>query len=168
MTARMHSARTDAARASPYAVFAFAAAGIGLIDGLLTRPDAWSAALVRPDWHPPVWIFGPAWLIVLCLSSVAAAVAWTELSSDDDRRILLRLLAINAALNIAWSPLFFMLHRPDFALADIAMLWLSILGCIAFLKSLAPKAALLFSPYLAWVTIATALNFEIVRLNAPF
>ncbi len=168
MTAQTEPARTAAPQSSPYAAFGFAAAGLGLIGGLLTRPNAWSAALTRPDWHPPVWIFGPAWLIVLACSALAAAMAWTELTSGEERLTFLGLLAINAALNIAWSPLFFALHRPDWALADIVMLWLSILACIVFLKRRAPKAALLFAPYLVWITIATALNFEIVRLNAPF
>lgn len=168
MTAQTESVRPAAPRATPYAAFAFAAAGIGLIDGLLTRPDAWSVALVRPDWHPPIWIFGPVWLIVLACSAFAAAMAWTGLSSGEERRMFLGLLTINAALNIAWSPLFFALHRPDFALAAIVMLWLSILACIVFLKPRSPKAALMFAPYFAWITIAAALNFEIARLNAPF
>ncbi len=168
MTAGTGTARADAPRMSPYAAFALAAAGIGLIDGLLTRPNAWSLALVRPDWHPPAWVFGPVWTVVLLFSALAAAVAWNDLTTDAGRKKLLALLSANAALNIAWSPLFYMLRRPDFAAVDIAMLWLSILACIAFLMRRAPRAALLFAPYLAWITIATALNVEIVRLNAPF
>ena len=141
---------------------------IGLVDGLLTKPGPWTAALLRPDWHPPAWAFGPIWAIVGIFVTFAAARAW-ELLPARDRTLFLVLAGINAPLNIAWSALFFAAHRPDLALADIAALWFSIAVCIGFLlKRNAGGAGLLLAPYLGWVTIAAGLNYEIVRLNAPF
>lgn len=162
------TARAQHQRMSPFAVSALAALGIGFIDGLLTRPGSWSAALIKPQWQPPAWVFGAVWTIVICFVALAAAVAWKELANGEDRKWLLCLLSINAAFNIVWSPLFYMLRRPDLAAVDIALLWISIGACIVFLVPRAPNAALLFAPYLVWITIAAALNVEIVRLNAPF
>ena len=54
------------------------------------------------------------------------------------------------------------------ALVEVAALWLSILVLILFLYRRAPLAGLLMVPYLIWVSIAAALNYQVVVLNGPF
>lgn len=162
------TARVEARSARTIIAVATMVAGIGLIDGLLTRPGAWHAALARPSWHPPASLFGPVWALIGVAVTSALATAWVEVRGESDRRRLLILVALNGMLNIAWSALFFSAQRPDIALADITLLWLSIATIIAFLSRRSPQAAWLFTPYLLWITIATMLNFEIVRLNGPF
>lgn len=153
----------------PVAIAALFVCGIGLIGGLLTQPSAWSAALVRPDWQPPPWVFGAVWGVVGLSAALALASGWEALARARDRKAFLTLMVVNAFFNIAWNALFFSLRRPDLAFADIVALWASIAAIIAFLAGRgATTAALLMAPYLVWVTIAAALNFEIVRLNAPF
>ena len=44
----------------------------------------------------------------------------------------------------------------------------SILALILYCASFSPRAAWLLYPYLAWVTFAGWLNWQVVRLNAPF
>ena len=75
---------------------------------------------------------------------------------------------LNALANTGWSLLYFFLRRPDWALAEVVLLWGSIVILVLHLRPYAPKAALLLLPYLAWVSFAAVLNFEAVRLNAPF
>jgi benzodiazapine receptor len=65
-----------------------------------------------------------------------------------------------------WSPLFFGLKRPDIAMAELVVLWVSIAMTIAAFWSLVETVALLLLPYFAWVTFAGALNFALRRLNA--
>ena len=65
-------------------------------------------------------------------------------------------------------PLFFRWRRPDWALAEVPLLWLSILAPIIYLTPVSETAGLLLLPYLAWVSFAAVLNFTIVRLNRPF
>jgi tryptophan-rich sensory protein len=55
--------------------------------------------------------------------------------------------------------------RPDLALVDIVLVWLSIVATIMLFLQVHVGAALLLIPYLAWVTFATALNLTIWRLN---
>jgi tryptophan-rich sensory protein len=64
--------------------------------------------------------------------------------------------------------LFFRWRRPDWALVETGFLWLSVAAIVAFLWPVSPAASLLMVPYLVWVSIAAVLNFDIVRLNAPF
>ena len=139
---------------------------IGLTDGLLTKPSAWTAQLARPDWHPPAAAFGPIWAVIGFCAVFAFAKAWDTLSNPDDRRTFLGLVALNAVLNVAWSALFFAGQRPDLALADIALLWASIAALILFIvRRGVTSSAMLLAPYLVWVAAAAALNYEIVRLN---
>ena len=67
-----------------------------------------------------------------------------------------------------WSFLFFKLQRPDLALIEVGLLWLSVLAMIIYVRRFSGLAALLLLPYLVWVGVAAALNLAIVRLNAPF
>jgi tryptophan-rich sensory protein len=71
-------------------------------------------------------------------------------------------------LNILWSPLFFKLRRPDWALIEVPFLWLSILAPIVLLAPISRTASLLMAPYLVWVSFAAVLNLTIVQLNRPF
>ena len=136
------------------------------VGGIATRIGPWFYALRKPRWNPPNWLFGPMWTASAALAVWSAALAWTR-APDAHLRIAL-LFGSNAMLHMAWSPLFFTLRRPDWALAEIPLLWLSILALIVGLAPISPFAALLIAPYLAWVSVAAALNLAIVRLNGPF
>ena len=82
--------------------------------------------------------------------------------------MLLAANAMNGLLNIGWSVLFFRFRRPDWALAEVAALWLSIAVLALVTGRVSAGAGLLNLPYLAWVSVAACLNLRIVRLNAPF
>lgn len=141
---------------------------VALAGGLLTTTGPWYQALRRPAWKPPDWAFGPVWTTIFTLTTVSAVMAWNADSDRGARAVLGLAYAINAALNIAWSGLFFRLRRPDWALVEVVFLWLSIAALILVTARASVPAASLLLPYLAWVSIAAFLNRAIVRLNGPF
>jgi tryptophan-rich sensory protein len=69
-------------------------------------------------------------------------------------------------LNAAWTPLFFGLHRPGLAFAEIVLLWAAIGATLVVFWRTSPLAAALLVPYWLWVSFASVLNFAIWRLNA--
>ncbi len=81
---------------------------------------------------------------------------------------MLVLFALNGFVNVFWSLLFFRLRRPDWALAEVGFLWLSILVLIVYLGRIHRTSGWLLAPYLAWVSFAATLNVAVVRLNGPF
>ena len=81
------------------------------------------------------------------------------------RRQWVLAVAINLVLNVLWSVLFFNLRRPDWALAEVGLLWLSILALVLLARRVDRIAAWLLAPYLGWVAFASVLNLAIVRLN---
>lgn len=142
-----------------------------LVAGLgawLTELSPWYHALRKPAWQPPDWLFGPAWTVILALASLAAFLAWRHAPDRTGRLLVAGLFIANGVLNILWSPLFFKLRRPDWALIEVPFLWLSILAPIVLLAPISRTASLLMAPYLVWVSFAAVLNLTIVQLNRPF
>ncbi|UMY15817.1 TspO/MBR family protein [Methylobacterium organophilum] len=149
----------------PPVVAALAALVVAVAGGLATVTDAWYRSLRVPDWKPPDWAFGPIWTVILALTAGAAVIAWNADDSFAARVVLVWAYAINGVLNIAWSVLFFRLRRPDWALTEVAFLWLSIAVLVLVTGRAAPAAGAMNLPYLLWVGIAACLNLRIVRLN---
>ena len=146
-------------------VVALLLAGAG---GLLTEVGPWYRQLRKPSWQTPDWLFGPAWTLILALAAWSAALAWTEAPTAGLRATVVVLYGLNALFHLLWSPLFFKLRRPDWALLEVPLLWLSILVPMIVVYPFAPLATWLLLPYLLWVSFAAYLNFTIVRLNRPF
>jgi len=152
----------------PIAVAAAVAIGIATIGGTLTDTGPWYQALKKPSWQPPDWLFGPAWTTIFALATMSAVSAWRAATTRAQREWVIGLFALNGFLNVLWSMLFFALRRPDWALLEVVLLWLSILLPILVFWRLSRAASYYLLPYLAWVTFAAYLNLTIVRLNAPF
>ena len=147
---------------------AVAATAVAMAGALLTELGPWYRNLVKPSWQPPDWLFGPAWTLIFALTATSAVLAWVYAPDAAARRRCVWLFALNGALNVLWSLMFFRLHRPDWALVEVAFLWLSIVALIVAVRRISVAAAWLLAPYLAWVTFAATLNAAIVRLNGPF
>jgi translocator protein len=141
---------------------------VAVIGGLLTQVGPWYEGLRFPSWRPPNWLFAPAWTLIFLLIASSGVVAWEGAPDPSTRNWLIGLFAINGTLNVLWSPLFFKLRRPDWALFEAVALWLSTLALTIFIGSFSVKAGALIAPYLVWVTFATILNLRVVQLNAPF
>jgi tryptophan-rich sensory protein len=152
-------------------VIALAAAGtlaVAVAGGVLTDIGPWYRTLRVPDWKPPDWAFGPIWTAILTMVALAIVLAWLGATTAFQKALVVGLFVLNGTLNILWNYLFFTLRRPDFALVEVGLLWLSILGLVVALFPLSRAASLLLIPYLLWVGIAALLNHRIVQLNGPF
>ena len=69
------------------------------------------------------------------------------------------------ALNWAWTPIFFGSHNVKLAFYEIVALWFSVGACGLKFYSINKTAGLLFAPYLAWVSLASALTYNIWKKN---
>ncbi len=152
----------------PLLVAGAAALVLALGGGLLTDIAPWYKNLKKPRLQPPDWLFGPAWTLILAAWAYSAALAWTAAPDAETRNLVFVAFGVNAVLHFAWSPLFFNLKRPDWALIEIVPFWLSILALILIVAPLSTRAAWLLVPYIAWVSFAAGLNWKIVQLNRPF
>lgn len=134
------------------------------ITGWLFPPGPWYAALAKPSWNPPNWLFGPAWTFLYVSMGVAAFLIW-RLPSSRARTTALSLFVGQLALNALWTPLFFGAHEIGLALAEIVLLDLSVAATLFAFWRVKRVAGAILVPYLAWVTFATALNASLLWLS---
>ncbi|OYR49613.1 MULTISPECIES: TspO/MBR family protein [unclassified Halorubrum] len=133
--------------------------------------SAWFAELALPAYYPPGWAFGVVWPILYALLGAAAALVYLRGRDARDARIArdartaLGLFAVQLGVNVAWSPVFWGLERPDLGLAVLVALLPLVAATILAFDRVDRRAALLLVPYLAWVCFATALNYGIWALN---
>ena len=140
----------------------FLAAAVGASASLQAGP--FYAGLVRPDWAPPAAVFGPVWTALYAMMAVAAWLVWKR-REVWLARMALGLFVLQLILNALWSWLFFAWNQGALSFLDIVMLWVLIAATTALFWRIRLLAGLLLVPYLAWVTFASALNYQIWQLN---
>ncbi len=160
--------RGGRSRIVPVITAAATAIAVAAVGATMTDIGPWYQGLAKPSWQPPDWLFGPAWTLIFSLAALAGIAGWRAAPDQASREWMVGLFAINGVLNIAWSALFFRFRRPDWALVEVVLLWLSVLALILVLRRFTRNGALMLVPYLLWVTFAAVLNLAVVRLNAPF
>lgn len=130
----------------------------------VARQDGWYAALAKPSWNPPGWLFGPVWTTLYLLMAIAAWLIWCRGGFRGQARAL-SLFVAQLVVNAAWSPLFFGLHSIGWALVDLVAMWVLLALTLRAFSGVSRVAAGLLMPYLAWVTFAGYLNYTIWQLN---
>ena len=140
--------------------------GVAGLSGTVTVAaiPVWYGTIAKPWFTPPDWVFGPVWTTLFTMMAVAVWRVWRCGPSPRVRQAL-RLYAIQLALNGLWPLLFFGLHRPDLALAEILVFAPMIAVTLVAFWRLDRLAGALMVPYLAWASFATALNATIVAMN---
>lgn len=139
----------------------------GLIGSVFTTPaiPTWYAALQKPAFTPPNWLFAPAWLTLYLLMAIAAFLIWRKGLAQKEVKTALLIFAIQLILNALWSVAFFGLKSPLAGVIVIALLWVAILFTILRFFRLSAAAGALLLPYILWVSFAAALNMAIWQLN---
>jgi translocator protein len=129
-----------------------------------TSVDTWYADLAKPPFNPPDRLFGPVWTVLYVLMAIAAWRVWRA-ADRDTRRGPLTLFALQLALTLAWTVVFFGLQKIGAAVATIVVLDVGVVVTTLAFRSIDRWAGLLMVPYLVWVVFATVLNIAIWRLN---
>ena len=141
--------------------------GVGSLMGWLSNSgygNSWFDDLVKPIFMPPGWAFGVVWPILYTMLGIALAAILQE-PATGRRRTALILFFVQLALNFAWSPIFFGERMIDLAMVVIVLMLVFTLATARAFKKLRTVAGYLLIPYLLWLCLATALNYETGRLN---
>lgn len=143
------------------------ALAIGAVGAVATQSSvgSWYASLAKPAFNPPNAVFGPVWTALYVLMAVAAWRVWRHGGFRGASGRALGAYALQLALNLAWSVIFFGLRAPGPALAELAVLYVAIWATAILFWRLDRIAGLLMAPYIVWTTFAGVLNAAIVRLN---
>ena len=140
---------------------------VGSLMGIVSNSgfeNGWYAALEKPAFQPPGWAFGVVWTTLYTMLGIALAAIWNTPPSPL-RRTALTLFFIQLALNFAWSPIFFGAQMIDVALVTILVMLILATATANMFRCIRPVAGWLMLPYLLWLCLATALNYETGQLN---
>lgn len=131
---------------------------IGTLIGARFLPGEWYAGLAKPAFTPPGAAFGPVWTVLYLM------IGWVGA-----RKILhggaRGLWFGQMALNFAWSPVFFGMQWPAGGMVVILGVLALVLAFIAVEWRRDRLSALLFLPYAAWLSLASAVNAGVVLMN---
>lgn len=126
--------------------------------------NPWFAQLVKPEFMPAEWLFPVAWATIYVLMGLALAMVINARGSTV-RVPALIVFAIQMAINLAWTPVFFGMHQVVTALILVAVLIVLVVLTIVLFAKVRKGAAILLLPYLAWLCFAGALLYKINELN---
>jgi len=139
----------------------------GAIGSIFTTPaiPTWYAALEKPPFTPPNWLFAPAWTTLYLLMGISAFLIWRRGMDNRRVKIALVIFLVQLVLNALWSVVFFGFESPLLGVVVIVILWIGILFTILRFFRLSTSAGWLLLPYIGWVTFAAILNIYIFILN---
>lgn len=145
-----------------YAVFLIAV-GAAAATGMIFKPGTWYDSLRKPGFTPPKLVFPIVWTVLYLL------LAWVgaRLAVLPGAGLALALWAAQIALNTLWTPVFFGARRIGMGVIVIALLWVVVAALTFAAWRVDFWAGVALLPYLAWITLATALNWRIWRDNPP-
>ena len=126
--------------------------------------NRWFAALQKPDFMPPGWVFPVAWSVLYLLLGLAIAII-LHARGARLRGVAIALFLVQLVANYCWSPLFFRAHMVPEAFWLILFIFaLSALTAWVFAR-IRLFAAVLLLPYLGWLIFAAMLTQSIDQLN---
>jgi len=133
--------------------------GAGLVGTIFTLEaiPSWYAGLNKPWFTPPNWLFGPMWAMLYTLMAIAG---WRVKNKRAKKIFWIHLL-----INAIWTPIFFGAKNLGLAMGVIFVLWLMIGWLIKLFWEEDKWAGKLLIPYFLWVSLASALNFALWRMN---
>ena len=160
------------------AVFIAINVAVSALGGWATAASVgtWYQTLAKPAFNPPNWIFAPVWSALYLMIAIAGWRVWRRGDGEAsggveasgamrEVRLALIVYAVQIALNLSWSFVFFGARLIGPALAVIAALLAAILANAFLFWRIDRAAGALLVPYAAWVAFATLLNAALWRLN---
>lgn len=126
---------------------------------------SWYAALVKPTWAPPAFLFGPVWTILYILIFISFCYVFYKTYQGDMPYFIAGIFMFNIIANLLFTPIQFGLQNNLLASADIIMVLGSLSLALYYIFPYASWVAYVNFPYLAWVSFATVLQLTITYLN---
>lgn len=152
-------------RAQTRGLLAFGAvtALVAWLGSVATRDSVnseWFRSLEKPAFYPPDQLFGIVWTILYILIAIAGWMAWRK---GGGFRVLVP-WTIQILLNLGWTVVFFASQQPVWSMLVIVALIGATIWTAVAMRPFSIAAALMFVPYILWVTFAAVLNGSIVAL----
>lgn len=127
--------------------------------------NQWYQELIRPEWAPPAWLFGPVWSILYTIIAISFGYVAYQYSKGVIPFVVLLPFILNLVFNFAFTPLQFGLQNNLLAAIDIVLVLGTLVWALWVIHPHFAWVAYVNIPYLLWVSFATILQLTITYLN---
>lgn len=125
----------------------------------------WYSQLIKPDWSPPAWLFGPVWSVLYVIIAISFGTVFYRAWRKQIPQRLALPFALNLTFNFAFTPLQFGLRNNLLAAIDILLVLTTLIWSLISCRKHISWVSLVNIPYLLWVGFATVLQLTITWLN---
>ena len=127
--------------------------------------NTWYQQLIKPQWAPPSWIFGPVWSVLYAIIVVSYGyVAWLFATGKIHFSVLLPFI-LNLIFNFSFTAIQFGLKNNILAMVDILLVLATLIWLMIAIYPHSKWVTYVNIPYLGWVLFATGLQITITFLN---
>lgn len=129
------------------------------------RSTEWYATLVKPDWAPPSWLFGPVWTVLYAIIAVTFGSVFYRTFKGELPFIVALPFILNLVFNILFTPIQFGLRNNLLAAVDIILVLGTLIWALIAIWPHMRWVAYANIPYVLWVAFATVLQLTITFMN---
>ena len=127
--------------------------------------EFWYLNLIKPEWAPPSWLFGPVWTVLYILIFISFGMVFYKVWKKELPTIIILPFLLNLLFNFLFSPLQFGLQSNILSAIDIVLVLGTLIWAMIIIYPKIKWVALVNIPYLLWVSFATVLQFTITYQN---
>jgi tryptophan-rich sensory protein len=131
----------------------------------MDRAMNWYQTLVRPDWAPPAWLFGPVWTVLYAMIAVSFGYVFYRFFKGNIPFWVILPFALNLLFNFSFTYFQFGLQNNLLASVDILLVLATIVWAGWVIFPFYSWVVYVNIPYALWVSFATALQLTITYLN---
>lgn len=125
----------------------------------------WYSQLIKPNWSPPAWVFGPVWTFLYVLIAISfGKVFWMYFKKQIPFLVVLPFI-LNLVFNFSFTPIQFGLRNNLLAAIDILLVLGTLIWAMMAIYPHSRWITYIQIPYLLWVFFATILQLTITYLN---
>jgi tryptophan-rich sensory protein len=125
----------------------------------------WYQLLLKPNWAPPSWLFGPVWSVLYTIIAFTFGTVFYRAYTGKLSWMIALPFVLNLFFNALFTPIQFGLKNNLLASLDILLVLGTLIWALLSIYPHIKWVALANIPYLLWVSFATVLQLTITYLN---
>jgi translocator protein len=129
---------------------------------------SWYTNLIKPEWAPPAWLFGPVWSFLYVIIAITFGIIFYKVLKKELPKYVALPFLLNLFFNFLFSPIQFQLQNNLLALIDVILVVATLVwGLVVIWKTSKKLRFIVYLniPYLLWGSFATILQATITILN---